>query len=183
MSGLAGAIAWAVVPFAPAAPFRLYAGEDRAPIEVPEATKLIEAARRGAGAQFTYLVPGKVRPVLILSDRHDRSLAEYLALRLARFSKLEPAEQERVRAQQSRTLFHLRPDEFPDLPEENAAMIAGLVRVHRSAVDPTPLGRLDAQDLAVVHQRVTRFYGFDLRMLVHEQLRTLAERQRQQKSD
>jgi hypothetical protein len=54
-------------------------------------------------------------------------------------------------------------------------MIAALVRVHRSAINPTPLGRLDQQELAVVHERIVRFYEFDLRMLVQQQLRELAD--------
>ena len=68
MKDLAGAVVWAVVPFVPEAPVRLYAGEAHAPMEVAEAAKLIAAARKGADSEFTFLVPGKARPVLIVSD-------------------------------------------------------------------------------------------------------------------
>jgi hypothetical protein len=34
VSDLAGAVVWAVLPFVPEAPFRLYAGEGHPPVEV-----------------------------------------------------------------------------------------------------------------------------------------------------
>ena len=46
MNGLAGAVVWAVVPFVPEAPFRLYGGRDRDPVEVEDPGKLIAAARK-----------------------------------------------------------------------------------------------------------------------------------------
>jgi hypothetical protein len=178
VNGLAGAVLWAVVPFTPEAPFRLYAGPENAPIEVSDSRKLIAAAKRGRDSQFSFIVPGKVRPVLIVSDAHDTELGELLALRLIRLGKLEADEQELIRAQRSPTHFYLRPDRFEGLPEDNAAMIVGLVRVHTSAMDRAPLGRLDAQELAVVHQRLVRHHGFDVRMLVREELQRLAELER-----
>ena len=94
MNGLAGAVVWAVVPFVPEAPFRLYAGTRRAAVEVAQAERLIAAARRGADSEFTFLVPGKARPVLVISDRTDPRLNELLALRLARMSGLDAREQD-----------------------------------------------------------------------------------------
>lgn len=181
MNGLAGAAVWAVVPFTPRAPFRLYAGSDREPFEIPTPERLIQAGKRGGDQQFTYLVPGKVRPVLILSDAHDDDLQEVLALRLARFSKLDEDQQRHIRDQQHQTLFHLEPDRFPGLPEENAAMIAGLVRLHRSAVDNDPCGRLDDYELTTVHERFIRFHGFNLRKLIEERINALADTQRRQR--
>jgi hypothetical protein len=181
LNGLAGAVAWAVVPFAPEAPFRLYAGARRAPVDVPEANKLIAAARRGADTEFTFLVPGKARPVLIVSERLDARLGELLAVRLLRLSKLDAHEQEAVRTGAEPGLYHLPPDRF-DLPEENAAIIAALVRVHRSAVDTTTVGQLDRNALREVHGRIARHYGLDLHDLVRGELERLAaaqlERQR-----
>jgi hypothetical protein len=165
-----------VVPFAPEAPFRLYGGRDRDPIEVT-LDKVVMAAHRGADPELTYLVPGKIRPVLVVSDAHDDTIGELLALRLARLSRLTEAEQDRVRAQQSPAHFHLDAAAFPGLPEENAAMIGALVRVHRSAIDATSLGSLPSAQLAVVHARIARFYGLDLRELVRDQLEHLARRQ------
>jgi hypothetical protein len=182
VNGLAGAVVWAVVPFAPEAPFRLYAGVEHTPIRIDGPERLIRAAEKGGDPQLTFLVSGKVRPTLILSDEHDESLGEYIALRLARFSKLDPDEQQLVRNGQSPTHFYLERGNFPGLSEENAAMVGGLIRVHRSAVAATPLGRLDANALATLHERVVRFYGFDLRMLVTERLKDLAEQQRRRRA-
>jgi hypothetical protein len=165
VSTLAGAVVWAVVPFTPQTPFRLYAGTDHKPIEVADATTIINGLRKGGDAQFEYIVPGKARPVLVISDAHDDDLGEYLALRLARFSKLTTDEQKRIRAQQHPTLFHLKPDRF-SLPEENAAMLAGLVRIHRTAIKPDPCGQLDEYELRTVHERFVLFHGFDVRALL-----------------
>ena len=175
--GLAGAVVWAVVPFVPEAPFRIYAGADREPIEIARPTKLIAAARRGADSEFTFLVPGKARPVLILSDRADPRLGELLAVRLLRLSALDPDEQEAIRANADPSLFFLDPDHFK-LPEDNAAIIAASVRVHRSAIDPKPAGHLDPAELASLHERLVRHYGLDMRQLVRSELERLADAQR-----
>ena len=177
MNELAGAVIWAVVPFVPEAPFRLYAGHDRAPVEVAEATKLIAAARKGSDAEFTFLVPGKARPILVVSDQLDPRLEELLALRLVRLSALTPKEREVVRSGAEPGLYPLDPARF-DLPDENAAMVAALVRVHRSAIDTEPVGRLDPAGLRAVHERLASYYGLDLRGLVQVELKRLAEAQR-----
>jgi hypothetical protein len=174
--GLAGAVVWAVVPFVPEAPFRIYAGADHEPIEVARATRLIAAARRGADSEFTFLVPCKTRPVLVVSDRVDPRVGELLALRLVRLSALDTEEQETVRAGTDPGLFLLDPNRFK-LPEENAAIIAALVRVHRSAIDPKPAGRLDPTDLASLHERIVRHYRLDMRQLVRAELERLADAQ------
>jgi hypothetical protein len=162
---LAGAVVWAVAPFVPQAPFRIYAGEERPPFKIPQVVPLIHAGRSGGDNQFDFIVPGKSRPVLILADKRTQDLGEYLALRLLRFSKLSQQEQEDVRAQRHESLFYLKPERF-SLPEENAAMLSGLLRVHVSAVDPSPCGRLDAYELRTVQERFLRFYSFDLRALL-----------------
>lgn len=177
MNGLAGAVVWAVVPFVPETPFRLYAGEDHAPVEVDEPGKLIAAARGGSDSEFTFLVPGKARPVLVVSDRVDERLGELIALRLLRLGALTAREREIVRSNQDPGLYHLDPERF-HLPEENAAIIAALVRVHRTAIDPQPVGRLGYDELRVVHERLATYYGFDLRQLVRQELQRLADAQR-----
>lgn len=177
MNGLAGAVVWAVVPFVPEAPFRLYAGPDRAPMDVDGPGKLIAAARRGSDAEFTFLVPGKARPVLVVSDRVDERLGELIALRLLRLGALTAREREIVRSNEEPGLHHLDSGRF-DLPEENAAIIAALVRVHRTAIDPEPVGRLDPDELRAVHERIATYYGLDLRQLVRQELQRLAEEQR-----
>lgn len=181
MKGLAGAVVWAVVPYVPEAPFRLYAGQHQAPVEVSQAEKLITAARKGADSEFTFLVPGKARPVLVVSGRTDPRLGELLALRLVRLSALDAQEQELVRAGGDQGLLRLPPARF-ELPEENAAIVAALVRVHESAVDSDPVGRLDQQELRTVHERLARHYGLDLHALVRAELERLAEDQRRRSS-
>jgi len=176
VNGLAGAVVWEVVPFAPEAPFRLYAG-NRAPVEVDEPGKLIAAARKGWDSEFTFLVPGKARPVLVVSDRADERLGEVLALRLLRLGALTAREREIVRSNEDPGLYHLDPDRFA-LPTENAAIIAALVRVHRSAIDPEPVARLGVDELRVVHERIAIYYGLDLRQLVRGELERLAAAQR-----
>jgi hypothetical protein len=177
VNGLAGAVVWAVVPFVPEPPFRLYAGSRHAPVVVDQAEKLIAAALRGSDSEFTFLVSAKARPVLVLSDRIDPRLREVLALRLARLSGLDAGEREAIRAGNEPGLYHLPPERF-DLPEENAAIIAALVRVHESAIDPNPVGQLERADLREVHARVATHYGLDLHELVVTELRRLAAQRR-----
>ena len=55
---LAGSVRWAVIPFAPAPPFRLYAGAGSEPIVVSDADTVIGAARGGGDAELSYIVPG-----------------------------------------------------------------------------------------------------------------------------
>ncbi len=179
--GLAGAVVWAVVPFVPEPPFRIYAGRDHDPIEVPRPAKLISSARQGADSEFTFLVPAKARPVLVVSDRADPRLHELLALRLLRLSLLDPEEQDLVREGADPRLLYLEPDRFR-LPEESAAMIVALVRVHRSAVDARPAGRLEPDELGAVHERIVRHYGFDMRQLVRTELERLADVQQRRRS-
>lgn len=178
--GLAGSVMWAVVPFVPEAPFRIYAGPDSNPREIPDVQQLINAATKQS-SQFTYLVQGKARPALILSDATDEGLGEHLALRLISFDKLTDDEQARVRAQESATHFHLKPDKFPGLSEENAALVGSLVRVHRSALGSPMLGQLDRYELATVHERLVRYHRLNIHGLVMEQLRDLAARQAEER--
>lgn len=177
MNGLAGAVVWAVVPYVPEAPFRLYAGQDRAPVEVRQAAKVIDAARGGADSEFTFLVPAKARPILVVSDGIDPRLGELIGVRLLRLSTLDARERESVRSGREPSLLHLDRERF-DLPEENAVMIGALVRVHGSAVDPRPAGRLDRGELRTVHERVIAHYGLDVHALVVAQLERLAQAQR-----
>ena len=177
---LAGSLRWAVVPYAPAPPFRLFAGNTHAPIVAPDADTVLRAARGGGDAELSYIVSGKARPVLILSDAPARHHLEVTALRLLRLSKLSDDEQQRVRADGDELLFHLAPDRF-GLPDESAAMVSALVRLHVAAIGSgPPLGYLDASELRVLGERIIRFYGFDTRLLVERQIRELAARRRAQ---
>ena len=171
---LAGSVRWAVVPFAPAPPFRLYAGTGSDPIAVPEADTLINAARRGGDVDFSFIVLGKARPVLLLNDPPAEYHREVVALRLLRLSRLSPEEQERVRSQEEELLLHLVPHRF-DLPEESAAIVTALVRLHVDAIgDGGALGQLDDNEMRVLGERIIGFFGFDVRRLLERQIRDLA---------
>ena len=173
---MAGSVRWAVVPFAPAPPFRLYAGTGSEPITVANTDTLIEAARSRGDAELSYIVPGKARPVLVLNDPPAAHHQEVTALRLLRLSKLTADEQRRVREHQDELLFHLAPERF-DLPEENAAMVTALVRLHVDAIGSVPpIGQLDRNEMRVLGERIITFYRFDTRLLLERQIRELAAR-------
>jgi hypothetical protein len=175
---MAGTVRWAVVPYSPRPPFRLYAGERHGPLTIPDASTIIASAQRGGDAEFTYLVPGKARPILILNDPPAEHHQEITALRLLRLSKIDARKRERVRGRREPLLFHLDPERF-DLPEENAAMVSALVRVHIGAVaSGETLGELNPPELRALGERIIDFYRFDTRNLVERQIRELAARRK-----
>jgi hypothetical protein len=166
---------WAVAPFAPAPPFRIYQ-EGAAPRPVDSAEPFTEAARKGA-SEFSLLTPVKARPVLVITavlHEHD----EVLALRLRRFEKLtSDAERQRVREGSDPGLFHLRPDRFSGLPVENAAIVSSLLRLPAAALDRRKsLGALDDNELRVLHERVARVHELRLDMLILERAQALVQR-------
>lgn len=115
----------------------------------------------------------KLRPVLVVAEAGDAiDGPAVLALRLRRFTRLDDTAQETVRAGRSARLLWLRPDRFPGLPEENAAMLTDLVRMTRSALDDTEdLGGLDAHELRIVHERIAAYYDLDLGLLARRAIR------------
>ena len=176
---LAGSVRWGVVPFAPEPPFRIYAGPGSEPIVVADVSSVIAAAQKGRDAELSYIVSGKARPVLVLSDPPAEHHREVTALRLLRLSTLSAADQRRVRGHEDELLFYLAPDRF-SLPEESAAMVTALVRLHAGAIDSgPPLGQLDTNEQRTLGERIIRFYGFDTRLLVEQQIRELAARRRE----
>ena len=173
---IAGSVRWAVVPFSPAPPFRLYAGPGHEPVTVPDADTVISAARRGGDAELSYIVPGRARLVLVLNDPPGAHHREVTALRLLRLSNLSPDEQQRIRKQDDELLFHLEPERF-NLPEECAAIVTALVRLHIDAIGSgEALGRLSDNDSRLLSERIIRYYGFDTRSLLERQIRELAAR-------
>lgn len=174
--GLAATVHWAVVTYTPRPPFRLYAGEGQAPVVVPDVNTIVGSAG-GGEAEFTYLVTGKARPILVLTEPPAAHHQEVTGLRLLRLSKLSSTEQEQVRQQRDPLLFHLDPLRF-DLPEENAAMISALVRVHVDAIEAQSRGELNPNEFRVLGERLIEFYGFDVRSLIERKIRELAARRR-----
>ncbi len=146
----------------PEPPFRVYAGEGRAPLEVADANKMQVAASRGGGSEFTLLMQVKPRPVLVVSDALE-PYNEVVALRLKRLDTLSPADAERVRGHEDRALFHLKPEAFKRLKLENAAIVTSLLRLPMSAIDTTSeLGTIDENELRVLHERIAEAHGFRL---------------------
>jgi len=171
-----GQAVWALAPYAPQTPFRLYPGPvARAPVVVDALAPLRTALTRGGDAEVTVLTSAKVRPVLIVADASDTAYDPgLLVLRLLSFDKLGDAEREQMRSGADPRHFHLRPHSFPGLPHENAAIVSTLTRVSSSAVEPGSLGQLDANELRVLHERIATYFQLDLgaivRRIVAEQL-------------
>ncbi len=169
-----GSIRWAVVPFAPKPPFRVYAGKEREPYEVSDVERLVQAAKNRGDAELTYLVPAKARPILILSEPDRSEYADVTGLRLMRLSK--SPDPDRIRSQRDPLMFHLDPDRF-DLPEESAVMVNGLVTVNAQAISQQPAsGILTKSELRVLGERIIKFYRFDTQLLVQQHLQDLAKR-------
>jgi hypothetical protein len=178
--GLRGAVVWAVVPFVPEAPFSIFRA-DATPLELPDAEPLFKAAQKSE-SEFRFLVRAKARPVLVLAEVPDPRVDEYFALRLVRLSELSDDARARVVAQDDELLFHIAGERIPGLAEEFAVMIAAPVRVHVSAVDAkNVLGRLDVNELRVVHERFVKLHKLDVFNLVREEISRLKELQQRRR--
>jgi hypothetical protein len=165
---------WAVAPFAPTAPFRMYQ-EGAAPKDVASAESFTEAARKGM-SEFVLLTSVKTRPVLVITGvlpEHE----EVLALRLRRLEKLATdAARGLVRDGKDEALFYLQPERFPGLPVENAAIVTSLMRLPLSAIDRrTSLGSLNENEVRVLHERVARAHELKLDVMIVEKARRLLE--------
>jgi hypothetical protein len=168
-----GEVYWAVVPATPQAPFQVFV-KGNPPVEVPAAKTIIDGLRKGGDAEIRFVVEAKASPALLLSDRIDPRTGDLFGLRLVRLSALGEDEAERVRGQHEPGLFHLKPERFPDLEEEWAAMISAPIRLHETAVDTTqPLGRLDQNEMRVLSERFVSYWELDLHQLLIGKIREL----------
>jgi len=169
----AGEVYWAVVPYTPQAPFQVFV-KDKPPVAVPDAGTIVEGLRRGGDAELRFVVEAKARPVLLLSDRVDARTGDLFGLRLVRLGSLGEEAAERIRDQREPGLFHLKPERFPDLEQESAAMISAPIRLHESAVHLTePLGRLDQNEMRVLAERFVTYWELDLHQLLIGKIRDL----------
>lgn len=172
-----GRVYWAVAPYSPVPPFRLYAGQGSKPFKVDAPHHLVKAAVMGE-SEFTLLAPAKVRPVLVLTE----VLAPYdevLCARLQRLETLSDDEAHRVREHDDPSLFLLSPSSFPGLAVENAVIVSSLIRVAIAALDTThELGTLNDNELRVVHERIVRAQGLRLELLVLDKARELVKQLR-----
>jgi hypothetical protein len=168
-----GEVYWAVVPETPRAPFQVFA-KDSPPVEVPAAKTIVDGLGSGGGAGLRFIVEAKACPFLLLSDRVDPQTGDLFGLRLTRLSALDEDEAQQVREQRQPGLFHLKPERFPDLEEESAAMISAPIRLHETAVDTSqPLGRLDENELRVLSERFVSYWELDLHQLLIGKIREL----------
>jgi hypothetical protein len=163
---------WAVAPYSPRPPFRLY-GENIPPKDIGSAEPFVEAARKGM-SEFVLLTPVKARPVLVISQ----VLPEYdevLALRLRRLEKLSSdTARQQVRDGDEPALFPLRPQQFPGLPVENAAIVSSVLRLPIEALDRREsLGALGETELRTLHEQVVRAHGLKLDTLILERAQAL----------
>lgn len=173
MSLAAGEVHWAVVPCTPQAPFQVYV-KDKPPVQVPDAKTVVEGLRKGGDAELRFVVEAKARPVLLLSERADERTGDHFGLRLVRLASLDSEEAQQVRDQRQLGLFHLKPQGFPGLEEEFAAMISAPIRIHQSAVDSgSALGRLDQNEMRVLAERFVAYWRFDLHQLLVGKIREL----------
>lgn len=173
MTIAAGEVYWAVVPYTPQAPFQVFV-KDKPPVAVPDAGTIVEGLRKGGDAELRFVVEAKARPVLLLSDRVDSRTGDLFGLRLVRLASLGDEAGERIREQREPGLFHLKPERFPDLQEEWAAMISAPIRLHESAVHLSQsLGRLDQNEMRVLTERFVTYWEFDLHQLLIGKIREL----------
>jgi hypothetical protein len=150
-----------------------------APKDVGSPEPFVDAARKGM-SEFVVLTPVKARPVLVITQ----VLPEYdevLALRLRRLEKLSSdAVRQLVRGGGDPALFHLRPERFPGLPVENAAIVTSLLRLPVEALDRREsLGALHENELRVLHERVARAHGLKLDMLIFKRAQALIAKAQQ----
>ena len=165
---------WAVAPFAPAPPFRIYQ-EGAEARDVASVEPFTEAVRKGM-SEFVLLTPVKIRPVLVITGVLPEH-GEVLALRLRLLEKMATdAARDLVREGKDQALFYLQPERFPGLPVENAAIVTSLLRLPVSAIDRrTSLGSLNENELRVVHERVARAHELKLDVMIVEKARRLLE--------
>ncbi len=167
--GMRGAIAWAFTAFQPEAPFELVGVDGRA--RSYQTARAVAQAIGGGELAPTpaFNVAAKLRPLVFLQDRPRGALPEYAALKLARLTKLDARDQQRVRDDHEPALFHLRVDKAKyGLAQENAVDLNSLVRVHHSAIVTRPVGYLDENEVDVLGRRLATFLDIDLEPAIRD---------------
>jgi mRNA-degrading endonuclease toxin of MazEF toxin-antitoxin module len=174
---LRGAIVWAVAPYVPQAPFRIWGGPEQPVATVATATELAQhVLRRGLDAEQTFVVGAKLRPVVVLQERPRRALPEYAALRIVRLEELSEPGRESVRARAEPSLFYLpgEPRKY-GMTKEGAVDLNSLLRIHESAIAGRAIGRLDAAELRVLGERLVEHLDIDLTAAIERKARGLLE--------
>lgn len=165
--GLRGAIVWAIVPYVPEAPFRIWLGESQPVASISTAGTYAQQAKTGGlDAEQTFLVEGKLRPILLMQDRPLGLLPEIVGLRMVRLEALTAEQQQRIRDHKEPSLFHLKVDKKYGLSKEMAIDLNALIRVHGTAIAGKPVGRLDDYELRSIGERLAEHLDIDLEPLV-----------------
>jgi mRNA-degrading endonuclease toxin of MazEF toxin-antitoxin module len=174
---LRGAIVWAVAPYVPQAPFRIWGGPEQPVASIATATELArQVLRRGLDAEQAFIVAAKLRPVVVLQERPRRALPEYAALRILRLEELSEARRESVRAHAEPSLFHLPVDpQKYGMTKEGAIDLNSLLRIHESAIAGRTIGRLDATELRLLGERLVDHLDIDLTAAIELKARGLLE--------
>ncbi len=166
--GLRGSIVWSLVGFVPEAPFRLWHGYEHPSSQLADARTFAQQVRgQGLDARQTFLVDGKLRPVVLLQDRPRNVLREIVGLRMVRLETLPEPAQAAIRDKREPSLFHLPVCTSKyGLSKEMAVDLNALVRVHATAIVPRAVGRLDDNEMRVIGQRLVEHLDIDLEPLL-----------------
>jgi len=131
-----GEIRWALVPHAAQAPFSI----DGAASGLDFATASAWIRSRGPREAARLILPAGERPVLLLHGWESAHHGAFGVLRTRRVSALSPAVREVLHAGTTDDLVLLR---GTSAGHQRVAMLAGLTRVHGTAIDSAVVGRVD----------------------------------------
>ena len=159
-----GEIRWALVPYAAQAPFAIEGC--REPLDFAAASDLLRA--RGPRASAMISLPAVVRPVLVVHGWESTSHGAYVVLRTRRLSSLSPSTREAVLGDTAGGLVLL--DGEP-AGQRRAAMIAGIARVHASAIDEAVVGRASERTMRLVGERIAERLDLDLGRVIDDRVR------------
>ena len=158
-----GEIRWALVPHAVEAPFGgpgWDGGLDFAGVTA-------HARDAGTRAPLALTLPAVIRPVLLLQGWEGAPHGAYAVLRTRRLDALSPAARDAVQAGTSPDLVLL---DGVSAGHRRVAMIAGVSRVHGSALDTTIAGRASAATLRSIDERLADSLSLDLDRLVERRV-------------
>ena len=158
-----GEIRWALVPHAAQAPFSIDGAATGLDFET--ASALIRS--HGPRAAVRLILPAVVRPVLLLHGWESAHHGAYAVLRTRRVSALSPAVREALRAGTADDLVLL---EGTSAGHQRVAMLAGLTRLHGSAIDSSVLGHVDDATMCRVAEGLATSLAMDLDRIVGERV-------------
>ncbi len=152
---LRGEIRWALVPYVAQAPYAV--------VGAPDATTFADVVRQirdgGPRSAVDLTLRTVLRPVLLVHGWESATHGSYVVLRTRRLSVLSPASQAAVRSGAANGLVLL--DGATD-GHERVAMVAGLARVHGTAIEPWVAGRVTSETMRRVDERIVDRLGLEL---------------------